>query len=83
MDRDVRTGQEQAQGERAGNSRGTPGKSTLTQKLPPRAGAVQRQAAGPASPAADETAGRGGSDDPSMDVAHRGAAAGGGVRDTR
>jgi uncharacterized protein (TIGR02594 family) len=84
MDRDVRNGQEQAQqGERAGNSRGTPGKTTLTQKLPPRAGAVQRQAAAPAGPAADATvdaagdggAGRGG-DDPSMDVAHRGAAAG-------
>jgi uncharacterized protein (TIGR02594 family) len=81
MDRDVRNGQEQAQkGERAGNSRGTPGKTTLTQKLPARGGAVQRQAAGPASPApdvaADAGASRGGGDDPSMDVAHRGAAAG-------
>jgi uncharacterized protein (TIGR02594 family) len=74
MDRDVRNGQDQArQGERADNARTTPGKTTLTQKLPPRAGAVQRQAAGPAGPAIG--AERGG-DTPDMDVAHRGAAAG-------
>lgn len=72
MDRELRNGQESQSSERAGNSQGAPGKSTLTSKLPSRP-AVQRQAAGPAGAA--RTSGDF-TDDPSLDAAHRGASAG-------
>ncbi len=72
MDRELRNGQESQSGKRAGNSQGTPGKTTLTSKLPSRP-AVQRQAASPAGAA--RTSGDF-TDDPSLDAAHRGASAG-------
>jgi uncharacterized protein (TIGR02594 family) len=72
MDRELRNGQESQSSERAGNSQGTPGKTTLTSKLPSRP-PVQRQAASPAGAA--RTSGDF-TDDPSLDAAHRGASAG-------